>query len=93
MVPSVACVLMVQLAPGSNHDAWVGTEQKPVAVKSNLDNHKAGTGAVGGIEVDIWLIAGDVEALDSRPGLNGASGREPKSGSGQRYSRELHGQN
>lgn len=59
--------------------------------RSHLDDHKAGAAGVGSCEVDIGLVAGDVEALDGGTLLErrrGGSGKAKDGGDGE--GRELH---
>ena len=60
-------------------------------MKSHLNDHEARSAGVCGLEVDTWLIARDVEALDGRAGfkLHWACGSKAERGS-ERNCRELH---
>jgi hypothetical protein len=64
----------------------VGKRSRP----TNLDDHKAGSSVVRGLEIDIWLVAGDIEALDGSARLNWARGDQAQSNGDQRSSGELH---
>lgn len=59
--------------------------------RSHLDDHKASSAGIGSCEVDIGLVAGDVEALDGSTLLErrwGGSGKAEDGGDGE--GRELH---
>jgi hypothetical protein len=60
----------------------------------SLDNYEAGTGVVGSLEIDIWLVAGDIEALDGGASLKvGRAGAGEAQRRGEGDSRYLHGEN
>lgn len=61
--------------------------------KANLDHDETGTTIVGSPEVNIWLVARDVKALDaSGTGVNlgGRSSDSSAGGSGDGEEGELH---
>jgi hypothetical protein len=83
VVPSVACVALLVLCHWGN---IVGKRSR----STNLDDHKAGSSVVRCLEIDIWLVAGDIEALNGSARLNWARGDQAQSNGDQRSSGELH---
>lgn len=90
MVPSVAWGGLVSYCVFYHADGKVGRWWRG----SHLDDHKASTAGVGSCEVDIGLVARDVESLNGSALLNLGSGSGRGGGKAEDGSdgdgRELH---